>query len=254
MPTIPPAMNIGQIPAMIPSIMFKQPKEGPNAITFNIDWSIPIAKGLATINVNLQNNATLEFSQICGLIVDNSACGSDLQFIFPDTDVTVSIPAYVPYTVLEVNTQQVQFFVAAAAPINGDKTKFSVLNYAPPPVAVPISVQQLTAAINSIAITGAGTTQIIGVNTSGSLRGLNVNAAWNNAAAQSNDLLSLEDGTGKVIWNGNVAGPAGAQIFNGSLGDLSNLNVRFVNGIILRQNGGFVVGGTVDVNLFYRVP
>lgn len=254
MPYIPPAMNLGQFPVMIPSIMFREPREGRGSITFNIDWSEPIAKGLEAVNINLQNSATLEFSQICGLVIDNSNCGADLDFIFPDTDVTVSIPAYAPYTVLQVNTQQVQFFVRGLGIINGDVTHFSVLNYAPDPIAVPITIQQLTASVGSIAIDGAAVTPIIPAGVNGSIRGFNVNAAVNTAAGAYNDLFTLSDGAGMVIWQGNLAGPAGAQSVNGPLVDLSNLNVRFENGIYMTQTGGFVVGGTIDVNLFYRVP
>lgn len=254
MPAIPPAMNIGQFPVAIPSIMYKPAPEGPQGITFNLDWSVPIAKGLTAVEINLQNNATLNFSQICGLIVDNSNCGADLDFIFPDTDVTVSIPAYAPYTVLQVNTQQTQFYLNGLGIIAGDRTTFSVLNYAPSPVAVPITVQQQTASASSIAIDGVTLTNILPVGTNGTIRGININVAWADAPAPFNNLLTLQDGTGRVIWAGNIAGMSGVQTFNAALADLSNLNVRFRNGLILKQLGGFAVGGTLDANVFYRVP
>lgn len=253
MPQIPPAMNIGFIPPMVPSIMFKAPKEGPGAITFNVDWSIPLAKGLDAMNVNLQNQATLEFSQICGLIVDNSNCGSDLDFIFPDTDVTVSVPAYAPYTVLQVNTQQVQFFIRALEPIAGDLTHFSVLNYAPSPVAVPVFTQQQSAVASSITIDGTAVTQLVPASVSGSLRAFNISAAWVDAAADFNNLFVLRDGTGRTIWAGNLAGDMAndGQIV---LSDMSNLNIRFQGGLQLIQSGGFTVNGTIDANIYYRVP
>lgn len=254
MPATPPAMNLNQFPVRIPSIMYKPPKEGNGAVTFNVEWAIPLSKSLQAININLQNNATLEFSQICGLIVDNSDCGSDLDFIFPDTDVTVSIPAYAPYTVLQVNTQQTQFFVRGFDLIVGDVTRFSVLNYAPMPVAVPITIQQQTAAIGSIAITGAGSTLIIPPAINGSLRGINVNVAWRTAAAPFNNLLSLIDGSGKALWRGNIAGQGADETIVTSLADLSNINVRFTGGVTLVQTGGFVVGGTIDVNAYFRTP
>lgn len=254
MVSIPPAMSIGHIPPMIPSIMFKAPKEGPGAITFNVDWSIPIARSLDAVSINLQNQSTLEFSQICGLIVDNSECGSDLDFIFPDTDVTVSIPAYAPYTVVQVNTQQVQFFVRGLEIIDGDLTHFSVLNYAPSPIAVPITVQQQTASVGSIAIDGATSTPIIAAGTNGSLRGINVNVAWRTSLVDFNNLLKLIDGAGNIIWQGNIAGQNADETALAALADLSNLNVRFVDGVSLDQSGGSTVGGTIDVNLYYRVP
>lgn len=253
MPNIPAAMNLPSNVVAMPSRLFHEPDEGRRSITQIIDWSVPIAKGLTAVHSNLQGDSTLQFSQICGLIVDNSDCGSDLDFIFPDTDVTISIPAYSPYTVLQVLTNQVMFYVVAAGAIAGDITRYSILNYAPAPVAVPISIQQLSANFGSIPLTGAGATQIVPAGINGSLRAFNISAAWNNAAAQFNDLFTLADGVGNVLWQGNLAGPTPSS-GNQQMADLSGLSKRFVNGVTLAQTGGFVIGGTLDVNLYYRIP
>lgn len=251
---IPPAMNLPDNLVAVPSIMFRDPVEGKQSTTQVIDWSIPIGKNLTTISVNLQNNATMNFSQICGLIIDNSACGSDITFMFPDTDVTITIPAYAPFTVLDVSTQQTQFFVVAHSPIVGDLTRYSILNFAPPPVAVPVSIQQLVVSVMSIPLNGVATTPIVLPGVNGSLRTLNVTAGWNAAPGPFNDALVLEDGTGAVLWAANVLGdatPPGGTIL---LADLTGLSTRFSNGVSLIQTGGFATGGTVDVNFYYRIP
>lgn len=253
MPNIPAAMNLSSNVIAIPSRLFSEPPEGRRSVTQIIDWAVPIARGLTAVHSNLQDNSTLKFSQICGIIVDNSDCGSDLDFIFPDTDVTISIPAYAPYTVLQVLTNQVMFYTVAADVIPGDITRFSILNYAPAPVAVPVSIQQLNASLGSLPIDGASNTQIIPAGVSGSLRAINISAVWNNAAAQFNNLISLTDGAGKDLWFGNIAGPT-PSADNYQMADLSGLSVRFRNGLQLRQTGGFTVGGTLDGNLYYRVP
>lgn len=255
MPAIPPAMNLGDLPVAIVSKMFDEPREGRRSITQVIDWSRPIAQGLAAISVNMQNNATLEFSQICGLIVDNSECGSDLDFIFPDTDITISIPAYSPYIVLDVATNQTQFFVVAQGAIGGDVTRFSILNFAPPPIAVPTVTQQLVANTSSIVINGNSTTPLIAAGTNGTLQGINVNVTAPTPTNAFNVNLLVRDGSLRTLWTGNVAQNNSGAGFVAALVDLSRLSIRFENGINLVQTGGPVVtGGAVDTNLYYKTP
>ena len=69
MPRIPASMNLGQLPNAIPSIMFKPPREGAKSVDYTVQWARPIAQGLDTVSINMQDGGTLEFSQICGLIV-----------------------------------------------------------------------------------------------------------------------------------------------------------------------------------------
>lgn len=255
MPNIPASMNLGQLPTAIPSIMYKEPKEGHKSVAYDIDWSRPIARGVDTVSINMQDGGTLEFSQICGLVVDNSNCGSDLDFIFPDSDVVISIPAYAPYTCLQVNTQQVQFYVRALSPLAIDKTDFMVLNYAPMPVAVPITVQQQIAQVAGVAIDGATASMLLPAGTSGTLRGLQVNGAWNAAALSFNNLLVLSNGVlGDVLWTGNIAGVAPDPQFNGPIVNLSNISLRFSDGLVFTQSGGFAVGGTLSINAYYVTP
>lgn len=254
MPSIPPSMNLGQLPNAIPSIMYRDPKEGAKSVAYDIAWSRPLARGLSCVSVNMQDSSYLEFSQIAGLIVDNSNCGSDLDFIFPDTDVVISIPAYAPYTVLQVNTQQVQFYVRALGALPIDRTDIMVLNYAPAPVAVPITVQQQVAVVSNESIDGAAVTQILPPGTSGTLRGFQLNGAWNGAVANYNDLIRLRDGIGgAVLWSGNIAGSTVGE-FSGVLANLSDISIRFKNGLILQQTGGFAVGGTLNANCYYVTP
>jgi len=250
----PAAMSLGATPVMVSSIMFRAPKEGPNSVNYVIDWSRPIARNVTAVSINMQNGATLEFSQICGLIVDNSNCGSDLDFIFPDTDVTISIPAYAPYTCLQVNTRQVQFVVNGLAILPGDVTSFSVLNYPPTPVAVPITTQQQVAAVSNIAFNGATVTQMIPNTVNGTLQNLNVSVAFTKPAAAFNNLVVVRDGTGKGLWAGNVAADSTMPGFTGLIGDLQGVSLRFRNGLELVQTGGGAPGGTLNAMGYYLTP
>lgn len=254
MPVYPPALSINDPLVALPSRMFSEPREGRKTITTTIDWSIPLAKNLAAVSYNLQNNATLEFSQICGLIVDNSDCGSDLDFVFMDTNVTISIPAYAPYTVLDVASNQTQFVVVAKGAIVVDRTSFSILNFAPPPVAVPITRMQQNVAVGSIAVTGAGSTVIVPNTTNGTIQGLNITIACPTPSVAFNDAFTLADGSGKALWTGNAAQANSGSGFITSLIDQQGLGLRFRAGLNLVQAGAATPGATLDVNVYYLIP
>ena len=254
MPAIPASINLGQLPTAIPSIMFKAPKEGPKSVPYKINWSVPIARNVDCVSINMQDGGTLEFSQICGLIVDNSNCGSDLDFIFPDTDVTISVPAYTPYICLQVNSQQVQFFVRGLAILPGDFTSFSVLNYPPAPVAVPLTKQQQIAGVSNITLDGAAITQLVAATINGTLQNLNVSAAFTKPAAPFNDLIVIRDGTGKTLWAANIAADSTMPGWTGLIGDLQNISMRFSGGLQLVQTGGGAPGGTLNAMAYYVTP
>jgi hypothetical protein len=254
MPYIPPAMNLGDPLTAVPSIYGSEPREGRKSVSSVIAWSKPLAKSLTCVNLNLQNNATLEFSQIAGLIIDNSDCGCDLDFIFPDTNIIVSIPAYAPYTVLAVETRQTQFFVSANGAIVSDITRFSILNFTPDPVAVPVTYMQLTAGVGNITLDGAAVTQLVPNTVNGTLENLSISVAFPKPSVSFNDLLTIQDGTAKILWRGNVAADINSTGFSGQIGNLSDLSIRFTGGIQLVQTGGFAPGGTVSANLYYKTP
>lgn len=253
MPSIPAAMNLGDPLTAVPSIYGREPVEGRKSVTSVVEWSKPLAKGLRAININLQDNATLSYSQVGGMIVDNSDCGCDIDFIFPDTNVVISIPAYAPYTVLGVETRQVQFFVVANGAIPGDITRFSILNFTPAPVSVPVTRQQLIAATGNQTLTGVGSTAIIPATVNGTLENFNLIVAGPQPSVNFNDLLSLVDGTGKILWQGNVAAQTTASEVALNVA-LSGLSVRFQQGINFVQTGGFAPGATWSVTLFYKTP
>lgn len=254
MPNIPASMNLGQLPTAIPSIMYKEPKEGHKSVAYDIDWARAIARGVDTVFINMQDGGTLEFSQICGLIVDNSNCGSDLDFIFPDTDVVISIPAYAPYTCLQINTQQVQLYVRALQPLAVDRTDFMVLNYAPMPVAVPITRQQQIASIENETLDGVSITDIVLPGVSGTIQNLQLNVAFPQPSVSFNNLLEIIDGDGSVVWAGNVAAQDTSDGLTTALAALNGVSIRFNNGIRLRQIGGFAPGGTLNVIVYYLTP
>ena len=139
--TVPPSKNYQSPLVAVRSIVGRDPPEGPMQIPIEIDWTTMGAQQGSTTTwatyINLQNLTTQAFSQVCGLKVDNSQCGSDVQIIFTDTQEIITIPAYEPLAVFPVFTAATQFYAVALNAIGADATRIQVLNFLPPPVAVP---------------------------------------------------------------------------------------------------------------------
>lgn len=252
--TVPQSVNFSDPLTAVPIGTYEEPRDGRRMIPVELAWQVALAKNLTSFNINLQNNATLEFSKVSGLVVDNSNCGSDIDIIFPDIAVTITIPAYSPYDVLPVFSNQQQFWVKARGAINGDLTYIGVLNFAPEPVAVPITQQQKAAALSNANIVN-GTTTIVAAPTNGTLQGLNVNFAVQTPAAAFNAQLVVKDGNNSIIWEGNVAAAAASTGTNGELISINGLNVRFQGGLFLTISGAPAGAlGTVTVNSYYITP
>ena len=205
------------------------------------------------VSVNFYGQAAQTISQICALTVDNSDCGSDVQFIFPDTAQTYTIPAYSPSTTILVYTNQTQFFVSASAAQPQDITRFGVLNFAPPPVAVPISEEQDYAVFNNISATVVGSTQLIPAGVSGTLEVLSVTLQANSGAS-GGVLFTIQDGGGNVLAGSQGYSQSGANL-NAVLLSLTNLRVRFQNGLkLVISSSGIASGSTLMANAYYRSP
>lgn len=248
--SVPPAINYLSPLVAVPTKYMNTPPEGPKFIPGEIDWG-SMGGANNVVNFNLQNNAALNFSQITTIAVDNSQCGADIVFIFPDTAETTTVPAYTPKLIIPVFTNQTQFYVQALGTVlSTDITRFSIHNTLPPPVAVP-TTQEQNAAVVTGSLLQPGTTAIVPAGTNGTLEGISITATVTNAAAQFACLFSLQDGSSKSLWSGYIAGTTGGA-FNDNW-NLNQLNVRFSNGINLVQSGSSP-GGQVQCNLYYRKP
>src|SRR6202035_180459 len=116
----------------------------------------------------VSGNSPLAFSQIAAFSVDNSRCGSDVAFVFPDSGYTLEVPAYNQGT-YPVFTNALMFYAMALEGAVGDQTTFQVLNSIPPPIAVQPS-EELTHAISSGIVLTNGTTQIIPATVNGTIQ------------------------------------------------------------------------------------
>lgn len=252
---IPPAVNYQSPLVAVPSVSGNPPNEGQKLIACEIDWAT-MGGANNCVSINLQNNATLSFRQITALSVDNSTCGSDVRFIFPDTTETVTIPAYSPKVIVPVFTNQTQFFVQAIGEQPEDVTKFSILNFVPPPIAVPVSLEQNIASVANIPVTSSGNQQIIASSISGTIEAMTINYYGSTASGAASVAWALRDGssTPVIMTQGINAFQSGAN--QGTVVQLSNLQLRFQNGInfVFVVTGTPAAGSVFMVNLYYRTP
>jgi hypothetical protein len=252
---IPPAKNYPGPLIFLRSIIDKAPVEGNRMVPIEIDWGA-MGGPNNCVAFNLSQLGPLDFSQIVAISIDNSACGSDIQFIFTDSAQTYTVPAYAPSTTFEVFTNTLSFYVVAEfgeEPI--DISRFAILNFLPPPFAIPATREQQAAVASNINITGAGSTQIIPSTVTGTIQTITVDAAFVTAAAAGASTIFIQDGDGKTLAGGTIAGST-AQSSSQLIIDLPDINLRFHNGVSLNQFGAWTPSAAafLTYNIIYRTP
>lgn len=257
--TVPSSVNYSSPLNAVPLDWTEDPPEGAKGIQCSIAWGTDGGPNNA-VYLNCQNNATLNFSKVRSLIVDNSMSGADVEFVFPDTETTVSIPAYTPYAIIPVFTNQVQFYVISPNAQSEDVTNFTILNTAAPPVAVPTTQEQNFNYVAGIDISGgSGSTQLIPAGINGTLEGLFASGTIGTVSTGVNATVTIEDGNGKVLAVGYMAvtgGAGGSGVINNvTLFSNSDMRVRFNNGVkIFWTLSGTPSPANVSANAYYRTP
>lgn len=260
--TIPVSRNYPSPLTAIPSLMQDEPIEGRKQIPAEIIWGTAAGQmggTTKTVAFNLQNNATLEFSQISTLKVDNSKCGADVQFIFPDTSEVLTIPAYCPLAVVPVFSNSKQFYVTALNSVNGDTTRFQALNYQLPPVDIPVSTGQSITSNGTFdfPMNAGGTALFVAATISGTITNVSIFASAIKMAAAGRQVGVLLDGGGNILWEVNVALAAVAddtRALNVLAASMGGLNIHFSGGLLFGSaaGGAVPVGGNWNVNVQYR--
>jgi len=247
---IPVSVNYPSPLTAVPSRMQDEPTEGRKQVPIEILWGT-MGGAAKCIAFNLQNNATLNISQISTLKVDNSASAADVQFIFGDTGETVTIPAGVPVAVVPVFSNATQFFVSAPNSVQGDITRAQLLNYIQPPITVAPTFERTASSSSPGVITQATnqTFQLIPVGVNGTLQDLELWLSQTSAPATPpvQFVFSVQDGQGapnKLINSWNFALVAGT-FTKIDLVNLAGINWRFVNGLQLVIQGISGTGGAI---------
>jgi hypothetical protein len=257
--SVPNAVNYSSPLNAVPLDWIDPPVEGNKGIQCSITWATD-AGANGAVYVNCQNNATLNFSKIRAIVVDNSQCGADVTFVFPDTETTVSVPAYTPYAIIPVFTNQTQFYAIANGYEGTDTTRFTILNTSPPPVALPTTQEQNFSGIAGEDVTATtGSVPLVGSQVNGTLEGVFIGGTLGSTATGLECVVTLKDGTGKILAVGSIGvtgGPSGSGVVNNVvMFQQSDMRVRFKNGINLTWvTGAGASTATVSANLYYREP
>lgn len=255
------AVNYPSPMIAVGSYFGREPREGRYTVPAEIDWGT-MGGASYVVGFNLQNSgSTKALTQICALHVDNSSCGADVQFVFTDTQETITIPAYSPYALVPVFSKSLQFYVIAGIDSEvvetQDTTRFSMFNFVPPPVVVPTSEEQNTATFNNITMANPAPadTQLVATTINGTLENINVSAQLG-FAVTGVAIFQIKDGTGKVIAGAQGASATGpGQNLNALLIDMNNIHVRFSGGLVLHfVSSTLHADSALSVNLAYRTP
>lgn len=241
------------------------PVEGPRLIPFEIMWATMGGAGAqkcVSFQVGNSGQGSAEkFSRINALSVDNSKCGCEVRFIFPDTGETITIPAYAPRTILPVFTNQTNFYLMTEGTvIASDVTRFAVHNTLPPPIAVPFTQQQNVAATGGLVVDLTTTHDLIPNTVSGTLENACVSMT-NTVVGGShyNGLFTLIDGASTILGQWSWASDSSTdQIANSIVWQVTAVHLRFVDGLQLTQSaiyGSITPDQTyISPNLYYRTP
>lgn len=224
--------------------------EGDRFVTAEIDWGSPGLFGVTTVQFQLSGNSPVAFTQIAALSVDNSRCGSGVDFLFPDSGFFLTVPG-TNQGVYPVFTNALMFYASAPLAAPGDITVFQILNSVPPPVAIQPAETQSHAAVPGVLIQN-GTTNVVPPPTSGTLQSFTLVTSEEATTAGQAD-FQLVDGTGAVLYHQTLTIPAGSS---SQVIPVSGVRVRFTGGInaVIASVSGGITGGNIAVNLYYSVP
>lgn len=258
MPIIVPPFVQYQAPLPpLRGLWHSKPPEGDRFVTAEIEWGITTPPANA-VQFSLSGNSPLAITQICAFNVDNTHCGADVQFLFPDSGSRLVIPAY-NQGLYPVFTNALMFYVFSPSASTGDLTIFSALNSIPPPVQVEPSAEQLFSSFSGLLL-GENTLPpgmvVIPAPINGTLQSFSIttNALSPSDGGNGGDgaTFALADGLGHIIWLGRITPATTTPII------VSGLHVRFYDGLYIQnenaQPPASGVNGLAIVNVYYSVP
>jgi hypothetical protein len=244
--TVPPFSQFQGNLFPLRGLWHKRPAEGDYFVNAEVDWG---SQNTTAIQFALSGNSPVAMSQIVALYIDNRRCGVDTDFLFPDSGFLLTVPAHAQ-GLFPVLTNALMFYAIATGATTNDVTIVQILNSLPYPIPLLPSVAQNNAALAGLAIAN-GTLALVPAGISGTLNAIALSVDLNSAAGGTAS-VSIQDGTGAVLW---------AAVYNVAAGgqsnipvNLSGMNVRFKNGLNLVISGAAVSIGFIDANVYYSTP
>lgn len=249
MPLTIPAFDQYQAPLVpLRGLWRRVPQEGERFVNAEIDWLVTTNQ--TAVQFQLAGNSPVSISQIVAISVDNGRCGSDVDFLFPDSGFILTVPSR-ESGVYPVFTNALMFYASAPAAQSPDRTVIQILNSMPPPVAIPASDAQQSVSATGIPVVN-GTTPLIPSSVSGTLNSIHLVVSDNQGAAGGVAQFALIDGAGKTVWTGFVTVPPDDAISIPI--DVGPLSVRFKGGLSLVITNASLTTANVVTNLYYTSP
>jgi hypothetical protein len=253
---IPPNVKNYSAPLnAVPLDWTSPPPEGAKGINCTIAWNVAQAGPNKAVYLNMQNNATLNFSEIRAIVVDNSLNGSDVQVVFPDTELTFTVPAYTPYAVIPVFTNQTQFYMLSPNSLITDKTAFTVMNTMPPPIAVPVTEAQNFVTLAGFDASINGSRILLPATVNGTLENMNLTGFCSDGGGGASFDIFLSDGAGNPLFQGTGGVVALGTTNLGASFQMNDVRLRFSQGLILSwSSAGAPSAFFLAPNIYYRTP
>jgi hypothetical protein len=224
------------------------PAEGDRFVNAEIDWgTLGGSPAYTCVQFQLSGNSPVAFSQIVALSVDNSRCGADVDFVFPDSGFVLTVPAHAQL-VAPVFTNALMFYANAPGAVATDTTILQILNSLPPPVALLPSSEQQQSFATAISLTSNSSTQLIANTVTGTLNAIQMSFSGIPATATGISTVALVDGAGSTLWAAFVSAPQPGPV------SLSGLEKRFVHGLSLVVSSATLSAGAIVPNVYYTVP
>lgn len=242
--------NVPQAPFLSRFRMPPQGAQGDYAQPMTAAWSDAHPRH---VNISNQNTGST-FGVIQALYVNNVQCAVDVQFLFPDTDFQLDVPAG-GEGIFPVVSMSNSFYVVATGAGAADITRFTAFNYLPPPFAIQKPAFQNVASVAGITLAN-GSTAILGAGVTGTLEDLSILFSGGTAGAgNSVASLSLVDGLGVTIASVTLAANGAVNVNAAELLSASGMNVRFhagLNLVVANSGANPFALGQVSVNAYYH--
>jgi hypothetical protein len=261
---IPPSINYPSPMTPFVSRSQDEPVEGRKQVPVEIEWAT-MGGASKCVGFNLMQASTLPITQISAIKVDLADCGADVRFMFPDTSDTITIEAG-SQVVVPVYSNARVFYVHAPNAIASDVTRFQLLNYKADLLDVSQPEQRASVVSTNKPITNVPALMPLipaGINGTLEILKLSVTPGPSSPAAYSVGDFDVYDnqvpGTGLVnVQNWTMGMKVGNLDIMVPIIDLSNINVRFINGldVLWTPSIGWAFPNEYRVNMFatYRIP
>jgi hypothetical protein len=232
-----------------------KPPEGDRFLSAEIDWSTVFGGFLPLITCvqfAIGGNSPVALSQIAALFVDNSRCGADVQFIFPDSGFSLTVAAH-NQVMMPVLTNALMFYVNAPNAAGNDVTILQVLNSNPPPIPLVAALAQNHASAVQISASSLGGTTVAPTSVSGTLNTLSISLDAVVTGASGVIGLTLNDGNGQLLWETYMTIPT--TVGTNYPINVPGLNVRFQKGIVINVGPTTLNAGSYfSINAYYTSP